>query len=140
MTKSRTEQLIDSYKWGFWVRTKVAPFRAVRWEPQKHKDGQRQSFRGRNWVEVIPHGEDREPERFFAVDVEYAGPHEWLDYYPALNEPVCGWGRPRLPAGDMQYCPRLREKDQPFCQKHLHELLADVEERNLSGEDESGVG
>lgn len=139
MTKSGAERLLDAERWGFWTRTNKAPFRAVRWEAKLREDGRR-SFHGKNWVEVLPHGEEREPERFHTADVESAGPHEWLDYYPASDEPVCGWGRPRLPAGEMQYCPRKRAEGQPFCQKHMHELLDDAEERNLNGEDESGTG
>ena len=132
-------KLIDLYRYGFWVRMRRAPFSAVRWEAQTREDG-RPSYRGKNWVEVLPHGVTREPERLYTADVETAGPHEWLDYYPGADEPVCGWGRPRLPDGGMQYCPRMREEGQPFCQKHLHELLDDDEERNLSGEDEPGPG
>ncbi len=131
------ERLLQMRTYGFWIRTKLAPYRAVRWEDQAHGDG-RQSFRGKNWVEVLPHGEDREPEHFFTADVEPVGPHEWLSYYPGADEPVCGWGRPRLPDGAMQYCPRQRDEGQPFCDKHMMELLK--EERNLSGEDESGAG
>lgn len=132
MTKSGAEKLLDLYKYGFWVRTKNAPHRAVRWERQYHEDG-RESFRGRNWIEVLPHGSTRDPEQYFTVDVEYVGPHEWMDYYPAVDEPVCGWGRPRLPDGEMQYCPRLREPDEPFCRRHMTEL---DEERTPDGEDQ----
>lgn len=139
MTKSGAEKLLDLERYGFWTRTKNQPFRAVRWEASVRDDG-RQSFHGKNWVEVLAHGEEKEPQRFYTADVEAAGPSEWLEYYPAVNEPVCGWGRPRLPHGGMQYCPRKREEGQPFCQKHIHELLDETEERNLSGEDQSGTG
>lgn len=131
--------MIRAQKFGFWVRTKQAPYRAVRWEVQRHEDG-RESLRGRGWVEVLAHGEDREPQRFFAADVELAGPHEWLSYYPAASEPICGWGRPRLPEGDTQFCPRQRENAadgqlEPFCRRHMTELLGSAgEESNATGE------
>jgi len=137
MTKSLTERMLDAQRYGFWVRTKLNPRSAVRWEPQAHEDG-RQSFRGQNWVEVLPHGEDREPDRYFAADVELVGPHEYLHYYPAASEPVCGW---MTEPG--KYCPRPRavttESMQPFCAKHQAELTAEGEETNGSGE-ESGTG
>lgn len=107
--------------YGFWIRTRQDPPRAVRWEPQVREDGT-VTNRGRGWVEVLPHGATREAERFLAADVELAGPHEWLSYYPGPEEPVCGWGRPRLPRGNMQYCPRQRAGDDPFCKKHMAEL------------------
>lgn len=125
MTKSLTERMLDAQRWGFWVRTKLNPHSAVRWVGPKHEDG-RQSYRGKNWVEVLPHGEDREPDRYFAADVELVGPHEYLSYYPAVNEPVCGW---MVEQG--KYCPRLREITsqaiQPFCPKHQAELSAGEE-------------
>jgi hypothetical protein len=125
MTKSLTERMLDSMRYGFWVRMKLHPFRAVRWEPDRHEDG-RQTFRGKNWVEVLAHTEDREPERFHAADVELAGPHEWMHYYPAANEPVCGW---MVEPG--KYCPRSRavtgDAIQPFCPKHQAELTAGEE-------------
>lgn len=126
MVESVNEQLLKAQAWGFWVRTKLAPHRAVRWEPQFHEDGRR-SFRGQNWVEVLPQGTDRIPERFFAADVERAGPHEWLTYYPHPQEPVCGWARE---PGVAQYCPRLRGDEQPFCPKHMAELEAPQGEEN----------
>lgn len=135
MTESGAERMLRMARYGFWIRTKNAPYRAVKWVPVKHEDG-RQSFRGRNWVEVLQHGDTRDPETYYTADVEPAGPHEWLDYYPAVTEPTCGWGRPRLPDGGMQYCPRTRDADQPFCPTHMAEIN---EERNLSGEDESGA-
>jgi hypothetical protein len=119
--RALNERLLEARKWGFWAGTKTAPRRAVRWDPVQHPDG-RQSFRGRNWVEVLPHGEDREPERFFGADIEAVGPHEWLTYYPAAGEPICGWGRPRLPDGGMQYCPRTRVGDAAFCPQHMIEV------------------
>lgn len=136
MTKSGAEKVLDLTRYGFWVRTKLAPFRAVRWEEQRHEDG-RQSYRGKNWVEVLPHGEDREPERFFTADVETAGPHEWLEYYPAVREPVCGWGQPRMPHGKTLFCPAARRGDDAFCPKHMAVLN---EERNLDGAQEPGTG
>lgn len=136
MTKSGAEKLVDLYKYGFWVRTKVAPFRAVTWEAPPREDGRR-SFHGKNWIEVLPHGSDREPETFHTADVETVGPSEWMDYYPTVESRVCGWGRPRLPDGNMQYCPRLREEGDPFCRYHVTEL---EEERNLDGEDQPGAG
>lgn len=139
MTKSGAERLLDAERWGFWTRTKQAPFRAVIWDAPPREDGKR-SFHGKGWVEVLAYGEDREPKWFYTADVEAAGPHEWLEYYPDPTSPVCGWGRPRLPEGGIQYCPRKREEGQPFCQRHIHELLDDTEERNLSGEDQSDTG
>lgn len=135
MTKSGAEKLLAVQAYGFWIRTKQAPFRAVRWEQQLREDG-RQSFHGKRWIEILPHGEDREPEHFYTADVEPVGPHEWLTYYPAVDEPICGWGRPRLPEGQMQYCPRLREADEAFCRTHMAELS---EERNLSDSTECGT-
>lgn len=123
----KNADLIRAQRFGFWIATKLAPRRAVRWEATRLEDG-RETLRGRNWVEVLPHGEKRVPLRFFAAEVEHVGPHEWLTYYPAVDEPVCGWGRPRLPEGEMQYCPRIREEDDPFCRMHMSELN---EERNL---------
>lgn len=132
----KNADLIRAQKFGFWVGTKTSPRRAVRWKPTTLKDG-RETLRGKNWVEVLPHGESRTPERFFAADVELIGPHEWLDYYPGVDEPVCGWGSPRMPQNRMQYCPRLREETQPFCQRHTAELN---EERNLNGAAQPGTG
>lgn len=117
----RNRELLRAQAWGFWVVTKQEPRRAVHWIQAQHEDG-RPSLRGRNWVEVLEHGVTRDPETFHGADVELAGPHEWLTYYPAVDEPVCGWGRPRLPDGSMQYCPRQREAEQPFCRKHMTEL------------------
>lgn len=114
-------RLVKQQKYGFWVRTKNAPHRAVRWEAPPRDDGS-PSFRGRNWVEIREHGATHEPMRFYAKDVEVRGPHEWLTYYPEAGSPICGWGRPRLPRGDMQYCPRVREADEPFCRAHMAEL------------------
>jgi len=125
--------LIRVQKYGFWIGTKSAPRRAVRWEPKERPDG-RQTYRGRNWVEVLEHGVSREPERFYGADVEAVGPHEWLTYYPAAGEPVCGWGRPRLPDGGMQYCPRIRQDDKPFCRMHETEIQG---EESDAGEDVS---
>jgi hypothetical protein len=122
--KDGTQKLIDMQRWGFWIRTKQTPHRAVRWETQRHEDG-RESFRGRNWVEILPHGEDRTPERFFTADVEYAGPYEWLSYYPDINTPLCGWGERREAHGAIQYCPRKRTEGQPFCPKHTLELVGE---------------
>lgn len=121
VTKSGAEKLLDLQRYGFWLRTKRPPFRAVRWEAQAHEDG-RQSFRGRNWVEVLPQGATWEAERFFSADIEAAGPHEWLTYLPGTREPVCGWGKPRLPDGEMQYCPRSRTDDNAFCRLHMAEM------------------
>lgn len=131
--------MIRAQRLGFWVGTKRMPRRAVRWEPARHADG-RESLRGRQWVEVLATGRERDtPERFFAADVELVGPSEWLTYHPATDEPVCGWGRPRLPTGAMQYCPRLRrEADgqlEAFCPVHMRELNApEGEEENAAGE------
>ena len=135
MTKSGAEKLLDLERYGFWTRTKQPPYRRVRWEPQTHEDG-RQSFRGQNWVEVLAYGEDRDPMRFHTADVETENPSVWLTYYPAVTEPICGWGRPHLPDGAVKYCPRPRDADNPFCPTHMAELN---EERNLSGEDQSGA-
>jgi hypothetical protein len=125
MTKSVNEYMLDQMRWGFWIRTKQ-DHRAVRWEDQRHEDG-RQSFRGRNWVEVLPHDDSgREPERFFGADVELAGPYQRLSYYPAHDEPVCGWQEAEWRAAG-EYCPRVRERQadgelEPFCRKHMTEL------------------
>lgn len=121
MPTDRNLALTRAQKFGFWVGTKQTPRRAVRWEAARHEDG-RESRRGRVWVEVLPTGSSRAPQRFFAADVELVGPHEWLTYHPGADEPVCGWGRPRLPDGGMQYCPKGREEDQPFCRTHMAEL------------------
>lgn len=125
MTKSVNVQMLAEMRWGFWTRTKQ-DHRAVRWEDQRHEDG-RQSFRGRNWVEVLPHDDqEREPDRFFGADIELAGPHERLTYYPAASEPVCGWQEAAwIAAGE--FCPRVRERTaegelEPFCRKHMREL------------------
>jgi hypothetical protein len=86
-------------------------------------------------VEVLPHGEDREPDRYFAADVELVGPHEYLHYYPAVNEPVCGW---MIESG--KYCARSRavtdERIQSFCARHEAELTAGEE---TNGEDQHGT-
>lgn len=134
----KNSDLIEAQRWGFWVGTRRAPRRAVRWETTRLEDG-RETRRGRNWVEILPHGSTREPERFFASDVEYVGPAEWLTYYPAVDEPICGWGRAR-PEGGMQYCPRsCRETDdgerEAFCPAHMRELSApEGEEQHDAGE------
>jgi hypothetical protein len=126
VTKSQTEKLLEMQRWGFWIRTKQTPPRAVRWDPQRHEDGRR-SFRGANWVEVLPHGVTREPERFFAADVEHAGPHEWMTYFPMVGEPICGWAKDST---GRQFCPRRREDDQPFCPKHMTELESSTAEES----------
>lgn len=121
LSMGRNREMLNAQKLGFWIATKRGPRRAVRWEPAQHEDG-RTTMRGRNWVEVREHGSIHTAERFHGADVEMVGPHEWLTYYPAADEPICGWGRPRLPEGDMQYCPRLRAQDQAFCARHMSEL------------------
>lgn len=125
-------ELIRLQKYGFWIGTKQSPRRAVRWEAQTSPEG-RQKFRGRNWVEVLEHGVSREPERFFGADVEAVGPHELLAYYPAVDEPVCGWM-----SEPGKYCPRPREVTdgaiQPFCRRHESELQG---EESNAGEDSS---
>lgn len=131
----RNRELIRAMKFGFWVGTKLMPRRAVRWESATRDDG-RATLRGRNWVEVLPIGERRSAERFFAADVELVGPSEWLDYYPAADEPICGWGRPRLPDGRIQHCPRSREDDQAFCRRHMTELTSSEGEEEHAGEQE----
>lgn len=137
----RNADMIRAQKFGFWVGTKRTPRRAVRWEPTLLEDG-RESLRGRNWVEVLAYGHERqEPERFFGADVELVGPAEWITYYPAVDEPICGWGRPRLPGGDMQYCPRTRRvaegQLEAFCPAHMRELHALEGEEKNAGEDDS---
>lgn len=142
-SNGRNVTLIEAQKWGFWVGTKQAPRRAVRWEETQHEDG-RTTLRGRNWVEVLAdgHGGDT-PERFFGADVEMVGPHEWLTYRPTTDEPVCGWGRPRLPDGVMQYCPRTRRvahgQTEAFCPAHMRELSAPEGEEAHAGQ-EPGPG
>lgn len=131
LSMGRNRDMVKAQAWGFWIATKAAPRRAVRWERVQHEDG-RNSMRGRNWVEVLEHGSTRTPERFHGADVEMVGPHEWLTYYPAVNEPVCGWGRPHLPDGGMQYCPRQRQEGQAFCKRHMTEL------NSSEGEEEHG--
>lgn len=136
-TRGRNADLIRAQKYGFWVGTKLMPRRAVRWEDARHEDG-RPSLRGRNWVEVLAHGETHTPERFHAADVELVGPNEWLTYYPSAEDPVCGWGRPRLPHGAMQYCPRKREEGDPFCRLHMTELTSsEGEEEHARGNEGS---
>lgn len=122
----RNRELIQAQAWGFWVATKQAPRRAVRWEQARHEDG-RVSLRGKNWVEVLPHDDhEREAERFHGADVELVGPSERLPYYPAASEPVCGWQEAAwIAAGG--YCPRIRERQadgelEPFCRKHMTQL------------------
>jgi len=115
--KGVTPTLLQQMAYGFWVRSKQTR-RAVRWEPQRHKDG-RQSFRGRGWVEVLEHGATRAPEKFHAADVELVGPHQWLDYYPGVDEPVCGWAKE---PGRNEFCPRQRHEGEPFCRRHMAEL------------------
>lgn len=142
----RNRELIKAQSFGFWIGTKRAPRRAVRWENAQLEDG-RASMRGRNWVEVLSHAEHgkREPERFFGADVEYIGPHEWLTYHPHVDEPVCGWGRPRLPEGEMQYCPRVRQvtpagQREAFCPAHMRELQGSQGEETDAGEAGSHSG
>jgi hypothetical protein len=125
-------RLIQQQAYGFWVRTKQTR-RAVRWSAQLNDKGN-VTYRGRNWVEVLEHGAERPPERFYGADVELAGPHEWLDYYPSADEPVCGWQE--VP-GSQQYCPRRREQDEPFCRKHMSELQGE-DNHAREGEGEAG--
>lgn len=120
--------LHQAQKFGFWIGTKREPRRAVRWQQTFREDGRR-SLRGPNWIEIMPYDQygKREPERFYAADVENVGPHEWLSYYPHPDEPVCGWGRPRPPEGVMQFCPRPRERGESgallaFCPQHMGEF------------------
>ncbi len=120
--------LNQARKFGFWIGTRRQPRKAVRWDQQYREDGKR-LMRGANWVEIMPQDEygTRDPDRFFAADVETVGPYEWLPYYPHPDEPVCGWGRPRLPEGGMQYCPRPRRegpdgKPEAFCPQHMREI------------------
>ena len=137
----RNNDLLNQIKFGFWVRTKQAPYRAVRWERTFHDDG-RETLRGRNWVEVLPHGEEeRTPARFFAADVELAGPHDRLTYYPAANEPVCGWQEASwIESGE--FCPRMREAAadgelEAFCRRHMTELTgSEGEETNAEPQGE----
>lgn len=127
-------RLTQAQKLGFWIGTKRDPRRAVRRIQAVRKDG-KQSTRGRLWVEILPYDEygNRDPERFNAADVEHVGPHEWLTYYPHPDEPVCGWGRPRLPEGGMQFCPRPRREGQDgkleaFCPQHMRELRGEEQD------------
>lgn len=139
----KNADMIRAMKFGFWIGTKRTPRRAVRWEPTRLEDG-RETLRGRNWVEVLPVGSKAVPERFFAADVEMIGPNEWLTYYPAVEEPICGWGRPRLPDGVMQHCPRQRREVEgqleAFCPKHMTELQDGSEGEEKHGAQESGSG
>lgn len=135
--KALNERFLDMIRLGFWMRTKQPPYRAVKWSVALHPDG-RQTFRGRRWVEVLAHGEEgREPSTFFGEEVTPAEPTQWLDYYPAVDEPVCGWGRPRLPDGEMQFCPQPRTEGQAFCPRHITELNGSEGEENHGGEDDS---
>lgn len=136
--------LIRLQKFGFWIGTKQTPRRAVRWEPKERPDG-RQTYRGKNWVEVLEHGVSREPERFYGADVEAVGPSEWLTYYPAVNEPICGWRELRDAGTGPQewYCPRIRpvnnESVQPFCARHEAELNGSEGEETHDHTDEPGA-
>lgn len=137
MTKSLNERLLEHQKWGFWVGTKALPRKAVRWDPQFHEDG-RQKFRGCNWVEVLAHGATHTPETFYGADVEAVGPYERLTYYPAVDEPVCGWQEAEwMETGE--YCPRVRERAsdgslEAFCRQHQAVLAATGEESNAREE------
>lgn len=145
-SKGRNTDMEQAQRWGFWIGTKASPRRAVKMVPERHEDG-RESRRGRIWVEVLEHGSRREPERFYGADVEIIGPHEWLTYYPAVNEPVCGWREIR-DAGDGPkewYCPRRREVTegafQPFCRRHEYEagLQSPEGEESHDHSDEPGA-
>lgn len=137
MPADRNLALARAQRFGFWIGTKLDPRRAVYWQVTYDDQG-RMKRKGRNWVEVLPHGVSREPARFAAAEVEMVGPHEWLTYYPEADAPICGWGRPRLPDGAMQYCPKDREEGEPFCRAHMAELQSsEGEEQNGPGEDGS---
>lgn len=137
----KNADLIQAQKYGFWIGTKRAPRKAVRWEPTRHEDG-RETLRGRNWVEVLEHGSRREPERFYGADVEAVGPSEWLTYYPAVNEPVCGWRELRDAGNGVRewYCPRVRVVSegafQAFCARHETELSSSEGEETHDHTDE----
>ena len=119
------ERYLNEMRRGFWVRTRQDPPRAVKWDPKLTPSG-RPTYRGDRWVEVLPYGTRRAPERFYAADVTLAGPHEHLAYYPAVDEPVCGWGY-----GDGTFCPRMRSVldgvPQVFCPRHEAELQGEEE-------------
>lgn len=130
------DRILRMQKFGFWVRTKLSPHRAVKWEPETTEDG-RQTQRGQRWVEVLAHGERRIPKRFYAAEVEAVGPHEWLSYYPAVDEPVCGYME-----AEGRYCPRARaitsDAIQPWCPKHEAELSAPPGEESDDSEQPAG--
>lgn len=137
MAKPLNERLTEMRRIGFWVRTKLPPYRAVVWNAPPREDGLR-SWHGPNWLVIQPEGDTSEPRRLFGADVEPVGPNEWLTYHPRLDSPLCGWGRPRLPDGGMQYCPRERAAtdgvQDAFCARHMTELTSS------EGEGEQNAG
>jgi hypothetical protein len=104
--KPRNVRLQATVKYGFWIRTKLDPIRAVKWAPETLPDG-RTRVNGRCWQEILASGATHEPEHFLGVDVTPAPATEPMPYAPAPGEPVCGWRLAQeAPGGARQYCPR----------------------------------
>lgn len=124
MARPENLRLLAALKYGHWIRTRAAPYRAVVWCPEERADGTT-SNRGRAWREVLGVGERRQPETFLAAEVVLAPPSEPMDYCPSPDEPVCGYLLGREPD---RYCPRYRAKDAFFCPQHEAEFTDQGEE------------
>lgn len=104
--KPRNVRLQATTKYGFWIRTKLDPIRAVKWAPETLPDG-RTRVNGRCWQEVLPAtAPTREPVHFLGDEVTPAPPTEPMPYAPAPGEPVCGWQLEGSSGEAQRYCPR----------------------------------
>lgn len=122
---------------GGWVRTKLPPFRAVRWVPDEKIPV---SNRGRRWQEIPRVGQSRAPEWFYAADVTGASPSEPMSYPPTKEAPICGFWLAREGTSESgarvlthtgEYCPRPT-KPGTLCK--AHESLVDSWGKQDQGE------
>lgn len=116
--KSRNVRMRDATRFGFWTRTTVPPYRAVKWSPEIDSEG-RERWHGRCWEEVLPSGVNREPQHFLGADVTSVPPTEPLGYAPDPAAPICGWRLQRA----LGYCPKQAEPG-ALCAHHAAEHAA----------------
>lgn len=128
MPQHRNERILRARKYRLWVRTNKPPYRAVKWDP-KIKENGNQSYLGDRWVEVLGVDDDREPERYFAADVELAPTSEYMLYEPAEDEPVCGWRYNSLAFCPQPALPPDEDGKRRFCKRHEEELAQQGEEK-----------
>lgn len=119
---SRSGELRHGIKSQGWVRTKLAPYRAVMFAPLERDP--------RSWVEImsVHDAPTRGPRRFYPREVEPAPPSELMTYDPAPKTPICGY---QFQIGNRhndgsKFCPRPKKTHERFC-KRCEQRLAQEE-------------